>query len=108
MNNEMELGQYIKSLRNEQNLTLHQVAKDTDIDMTMLSKIERGERLPTIEQIKRLASFFQLNENELLTKLTAEKIVKDYGINETTLNAVQLVEEQITNYLSQKNYDLGN
>ncbi|WP_035756001.1 helix-turn-helix domain-containing protein [Hugenholtzia roseola] len=108
MNSQTELGQYIKSLRNEQNLTLHQVAKDTDIDMTMLSKIERGERLPTIEQVKRLASFFQLNENELLTKLTAEKIVKDYGINETTLNAVQLVEEQITNYLSQKNYDLGN
>ncbi len=108
MDSQIELGQYIKSLRNEQNLTLHQVAKDTDIDMTMLSKIERGERLPTIEQVKRLASFFQLNENELLTKLTAEKIVKDYGINETTLNAVQLVEEQITNYLSQKNYDLGN
>lgn len=108
MSNQIELGQYIKSLRNEQNLTLHQVAKDTDIDMTMLSKIERGERLPTIEQIKRLANFFQLNENELLAKLTAEKIVKDYGINETTLNAVQLVEEQITNYLSQKNYDLGN
>lgn len=108
MNSQIELGQYIKSLRNEQNLTLHQVAKDTDIDMTMLSKIERGERLPTIEQVKRLASFFQLNENELLTKLTAEKIVKDYGINETTLNAVQLVEEQITHYLSQKNYDLGN
>lgn len=108
MNNQIELGQYIKSLRNEQNLTLHQVAKDTDIDMTMLSKIERGERLPTIEQIKKIAAFFQHNENELLTKLTAEKIVKDYGINETTLNAVQLVEEQITNYLSQKNYDLGN
>lgn len=108
MNNQIELGQYIKSLRSGQNLTLHQVAKDTDIDMTMLSKIERGERLPTVEQIKRLASFFQLNENELLTKLTAKKIVKDYGINETTLNAVQLVEEQITNYLSQKNYDLGN
>jgi HTH-type transcriptional regulator, competence development regulator len=102
MNNQTELGQYIKSLRNEQNLTLHQVAKDTDIDMTMLSKIERGERLPTIEQVKRIATFYQLNENELLTKLTAERIVKDYGVNETTLNAVQLVEEQITNYLSQK------
>lgn len=102
MNSQIELGQYIKSLRNEQNLTLHQVAKNTDIDMTMLSKIERGERLPTIEQVKRIATFFQLNENELLTKLTAEKIVKDYGFNEITLNAVQLVEEQITNYLNQK------
>lgn len=102
MNDKTELGQHIKFSRNEQNLTLHQVAKDTDIDMTMLSKIERGERLPTIEQIKRIATFFQLNENELLTKLTAEKIVKDYGVNETTLNAVQLVEKQIINYLSQK------
>lgn len=100
MNIDSELGQLIKSLRSLQNLTLHQVAKDTDIDMTMLSKIERGERLPTFEQVRKIAIFFQKDENELITKLTAEKIVKEYGISEITLNAVQLVEEQIMNHLN--------
>lgn len=108
MDSKTDLKENVKSLRNEQNLTLHQVAKGTDIDMTMLSKVERGERLPTVEQIKRIASFFQVSENELLTKLTAERIIKDYGINETTLNALHLVKEQITHYLGQKKDDLGN
>jgi len=99
MNENVHLGQYIKNLRNAQSLTLHQVSKNTDVDMTMLSKIERGERLPTQEQAKRIAIFFQVNEDELLTKLTAEKIIKKYGASEITLNAVQLVEERIEEYL---------
>ncbi len=99
MNENVHLGQYIKNLRNAQSLTLHQVAKNTDVDMTMLSKIERGERLPTQEQTKRIANFFSVDEHELLTYLTAEKIIKKYGASEITLNAVQLVEERIEAYL---------
>lgn len=93
-----DLGQFIRELRKEQNLTLHQVAVGVDIDSPLLSKIERGERLATTDQAKRLASFFKIDENDLLIKLTAEKIIKDYGVNEVTLNAVSLVQEQITNY----------
>ncbi len=97
---QLNIGQYIKTLRNEQQLTLHQLAKHTDIDMTMLSKIERGGRLPTIKQMKSLAFFFQLNEDAFISRLMAERIVKKYGINENTLVAVQLVEEKITKYLN--------
>lgn len=99
MNENVHLGQYIKNLRNAQSLTLHQVSKNTDVDMTMLSKIERGERLPTQEQTKRIADFFSVDEHELLTHLTAEKIIKKYGASEITLNALQLVEERIEAYL---------
>lgn len=106
MNENVHLGQYIKNLRNTQSLTLHQVSKSTDVDMTMLSKIERGERLPTQEQTKRIAAFFQVNEDELLTKLTAEKIIKKYGASEITLNALQLVEERIEAYLKSENTEL--
>ena len=43
--------------------TLHQVAINTDIDSPLLSKIERGNRLPTIPQIKRISSILiYLNE----------------------------------------------
>ncbi len=93
-----DLGQFIRELRKERNLTLHQVAVGVDIDSPMLSKIERGERLATTEQIKRVAIFFNIAENQLLVKLTAEKILKDYGANEVTLNAVSLVQEQLINY----------
>ena len=102
-----KFSQYIKSLRSKEGGTLHETAKGTDIDMTLLSKIERGERLPTFEQAKRLAAHFQIDENELLTKLTAQKILKEYGLNESTLKAVGLVEEQIAAYLTKEGGEDG-
>ena len=92
------LGQFIRKLRKERHLTLHQVAIGVDFDSPMISKIERGERLATTDQAKRLASFFKIDENDLLIRLTAEKIIKEYGANEVTLNAASLVQEQIVNY----------
>lgn len=93
-----ELGQYLRELRKQREETLHQVSKGTDIDSPMLSKIERGERLPTSEQLKRLATFYKVSEAFLKVKHTAEKILKEYGANEITYDAIQLVNEQLTTY----------
>ncbi len=93
-----ELGQYLRELRKQREETLHQVSKGTDIDSPMLSKIERGERLPTSEQLKRLAKFYKVSEASLKVKHTAEKILKEYGVNKTTYDAIQLVNEQLTIY----------
>lgn len=98
----MNIGQIIRGLRSDKGETLHQVAKNTDIDMTMLSKLERGERLPTLEQTKRIASYYNIDENKLIAQLTAERIIKDYGMNENTLNAISLVKEQLLPYLKIK------
>lgn len=93
-----ELGQYFRELRKERQETLHQMSKGTDIDSPMLSKIERGERLPTSEQLKRLAKFYKVSDASLKAKHTAEKILKEYGVNETTYDAIQLVNERLTPY----------
>lgn len=93
-----ELGQYLRELRKGRQETLHQVSMGTDIDSPMLSKIERGERLPTAEQLKRLAKFYEVSEVSLKVKRTAEKILKEYGANETTYEAIQLVNEQLVPY----------
>ena len=94
-----DLGQYIRVLRKEMEETLHQVSRDTDIDSPMLSKIERGERLPTTDQIKKIAKHFKVAENSLLSKLTAEKIIRDFGANEVTLDAISIVKEEIVKYV---------
>lgn len=97
-----ELGQYLRVIRKERNETLHQVSQGTDIDSPMLSKIERGERLPTSEQIKRIAKHFKVPENILRSKLTAEKILREYGANEVTLDAISIVKEEIVKYVKLK------
>ena len=93
------LGQHLRKLRKEKGQTLHQVSKEADIDSPLLSKIETGERLPTDEQVKKLAVHYTIPESELLVMATAEKIIKEYGINVVTYHAVNLVMEHITPYL---------
>lgn len=94
-----ELGQYLRELRKDKEQTLHQVSIGTDIDSPLLSKLERGERLPTDEQIKKLAKYYKVAETNLKVKATAERIIKEYGVNDTTYEAVNLVMEQITPYI---------
>ena len=98
MDSEISIGKFFRELRNEREETLHQVAVGTDIDSPLLSKIERGERLPTSKQLKKLSEYYDVPEKELRVKHTAEKILKEYGANETTYDAIQLVNEQLTTY----------
>jgi len=94
-----DLGHYLRELRKDKGQTLHQVSQGTDIDSPLLSKLERGERLPTADQIKKLATHYNIPESELKVMATAEKIIKEFGATDTTYNAVNLVMEQITPFL---------
>lgn len=89
------VGDYLKKLRLESGKTLHELAMKVDIDSPMLSKIERGHRLPTKDQIKKLASCFNTSESDLVTMLTAEKIVKEFGVNQITYDAVKNVQKKL-------------
>lgn len=101
-NSNSDLGQYLRGLRIQKKFTLHQVSKEVDVDSPMLSKIERGERLPTLDQLKRLSSYFEVDEEGLKVMHTAEKIIKEYGINNITYDAIVLLEEQLSPYVKAK------
>jgi transcriptional regulator with XRE-family HTH domain len=94
----MDFGTKLKSLRKERNETLHTVAVGTNIDMTLLSKFERKERMPTNEQVGRIAEYYQIDIKKLNIELTAEKIIFEYGLNDTTYEAVNLVCERFASY----------
>ena len=46
------LGQYLRDVREGLNLPLQEVYNRTNIDVTLLSRIENGRRLPTKEQMQ--------------------------------------------------------
>tara|TARA_Y100000385_G_C13089960_1_gene638235 strand:+ start:2119 stop:2427 length:309 start_codon:yes stop_codon:yes gene_type:complete len=94
-----EIGDRLRELRKDKEQTLNLVAENNKIDLTLLSKIERGERMPTVEQIVKLANYYDCDQAELKTLLIAEKIIKEYGISEETHKAISIVEEQIEKYL---------
>jgi transcriptional regulator with XRE-family HTH domain len=97
-----DLAQYLRKLRKDNGQTLHQVSQGTNIDSPLISKLERGERLPTSEQIKKLSKHFKVSETELKVMATAEKIIKEYGANQVTLEAISIVQEEIVKYIKPK------
>ncbi len=92
------IGNVLKKIRESRNLMLQDVATQTDINFTLLSRIETGKRLPTKEQIERLSVFYNYNKKELLKILISDKIfdeVKRYTAIDISLEALQLAEEKI-------------
>lgn len=68
----------LKSLRLKQDLLLRQVAAAIDVDTSMVSKFENGERFPTRDQIERLASFFKQREADFLIEAYSDKLTFDF------------------------------
>jgi len=68
------LGQKIRELREKQNLLLRQLAASLEVDTALISKIERGERKASKQQVINIAKFLKANEEELLTLWLADKI----------------------------------
>ncbi|MDR1231999.1 MAG: helix-turn-helix domain-containing protein [Spirochaetaceae bacterium] len=94
----MDFGRTLKALRLDKKETLHQTAMGTNIDMTLLSKFERGERLPTPEQTRRLAMYFDTDATRLAAEVTANKIIGEYGYSDATFEALSMVMESFAEY----------
>ncbi len=96
------LGTLIRNLRKERKLPLREVAGFLDMDQAILSKIERGQRNITREQIIKLADYFQVNQEDLLVAWLSDKIMYTIGDEETALKALQMAEEQVVYRTFQK------
>jgi len=62
----MLLGNKIRSLRDEQGILQRQVAAYLEIDTPMFSKIERGDRRAKRSQVIQMATYFKVDEKEML------------------------------------------
>ena len=86
------LAAQLRQLRRKKGVPLRMVGAATDIDPALLSKIETGERLPTVQQIKRLAAFHEVSERTLLATRTATDIVNRYGRAPELQKALRVVK----------------
>ena len=70
------LGEKIREIRENQNLLLRQVAAYLEIDTALISKIERGERRLTREQVVKVAKYYKVSDEELLTLWLCDKVLE--------------------------------
>lgn len=71
------------------------VAAFLDIDPAIMSRIERGQRKASREQVVKLAEYFNVDENELLVSWLSDKVVYELADEQNALEALKVAEEKV-------------
>lgn len=99
----LSIGEQIRKLREEHGLPLRKVAAKLDIDQSILSKIERGERKASKEQIIQIARIFNVNEKELLINYLSDRVLYDLKDEELARDALKVAEKKIKYMIKKQN-----
>jgi adenine-specific DNA-methyltransferase len=89
------IGHILKEIREDVGLALQEVQQDTNIDLTQLSRIENGKRLPTIEQIQQLAEIYSYDYEKLLIHRQSDKILNSMEYPEFAIQILKVAENKV-------------
>lgn len=95
------LGEYLRSVREQSNMTLKEVSNSIGIDISLLAKIERSERKPTKDFIRKISSLFVLDENHLKIEYLSDQIAYKILEENADITVLKIAESKIE-YLKKK------
>jgi len=90
-----KFGERIRELRTMQNMLLRQLASKLDVDTSIISKVERGDRQLKKEQIPLLAKILKADQEELLTLWLADQIMSVLKNEKLADEALKTVSKNI-------------
>lgn len=88
------IGEKLRHIREEKELPLRKVAALLDIDVAILSKMERGERKITKEVVLKLADIYDYNPDELMVSYLSDKILYEIQNEDLGIEALKVAEER--------------
>ena len=89
------IGEKLRELREKNGLPLRKVAALLDIDVAILSKMERGERKLNKEIVLKLADMYQQNPDELLVLFLSDKILYEIQDEDLGEQALKVAEQRV-------------
>ena len=89
------IGDTLRALRESKGLLLREVGAELSLDPTLLSKIERNDRMPTKEQVKALSEFYEDKKNEVVIAWLSDKLVYEVQDEDLGLIAMKVAEKKI-------------
>lgn len=95
MSTETTIGEKLRELREDKRLPLRKVSALLDIDVAILSKMERGERKISKEIVLKLAKIYEYNPDELLVLFLSDKIMYEIQDEDLGLEALRVAEERV-------------
>lgn len=89
------IGNILKGIREERGIALHDVQSISQINYSLLSRIENGERMPTLEQVEKLASIYNFDKKTLLLEFESDKIVKSIQHSEFAEETLKMAKNKV-------------
>ena len=86
----IDFGEYLHQLRKEHKLSQKIVADKLEIDISMLSKIEHGERQVQSHMLMPVAELFDLDYRMLQIQFLNQKIENEFGDEPFINEALQM------------------
>lgn len=88
-------GEHIRQLREQRKLLQRQLAALLETDTAFISKLEKGDKKASRDQVLKLAEFFKVSVDDLLSLWLGEKVF-DVLKNETVARkALKIAEKKI-------------
>ncbi|WP_124980750.1 helix-turn-helix domain-containing protein [Nonlabens xiamenensis] len=91
----MILAELLRTQRESKELLLREVAASIEVDTALISKIEKGDRKPTREQIDKLAIALDIEHSKLLKFWLSEKIYEDVKGEDLAIEAIKLTLKRL-------------
>ena len=97
MEKPIAFGTYIHGLRKEKKYSLKIVADKLKIDISLLSKIENGDRQLQSHMLNGLSELFNLDYKEMQIQLLNQRIENEFGDEPFFREAINVLKQKVTN-----------
>ena len=88
-------GTLVRRLREDKQLPLREVSAALGIDQAIISKLERGQRRATPEQVQKLAAYYQADPVELMNHWLSDRIAGLLQNHEQALQALEMARHKV-------------
>jgi transcriptional regulator with XRE-family HTH domain len=88
----MNLADNIKTIREEKNLKQIEVANHIGVDKSAYSKVEKGLRSLTVEELQKMAQLFNMTTDQIINydgKMPKEVVIED----KTAVEQMRLIQQ---------------
>jgi transcriptional regulator with XRE-family HTH domain len=100
------IGDWMRECRETRGWPLRKVAAQLDVDTSIVSRVEKGQRRPTREMVNRLAELFETPLEEVLVLYLSDQVAYELA-SEDCANTVLRVAEEKIKYLRTRNARQG-
>lgn len=90
------IGQILRELRENKALQISEVEEASGIGGSHISRIENGRRLPTVSQIQKLASIYDISSETLLAQRESDRIIHSLEYPDVAMEALNIAEQKLS------------